>query len=67
MFVAALGVIGAALLAPMAGAVTAPGQSPLGVQHIVPVAEGCGYGYHWVGRYRRSDGAWIPGHCQRNP
>ena len=29
-----------------------------------PVAEGCGYGWHWTGGYAMSNGGWIAGHCQ---
>jgi hypothetical protein len=36
------------------------------VQNIVPIAEGCGRGWHWVGGHRRRDGVWVPGHCVRN-
>jgi hypothetical protein len=61
------GIVGAALLASVAGAVTPPKPMSRDIENFQPVAEGCGYGWHWVGGYRRSDGAWIPGHCQRNP
>jgi hypothetical protein len=65
---AVIGIMGAVLLAPMARAVvTAPGQEGDGLgQIIVPVAEGCGIGWHWVGGYRDRYGHWIPGHCVRN-
>ena len=69
--VALAGIIGSALLAPGAEAAPAPGQSPagiekFGIQNIVPVANGCGFGWHWVPGHRRPDGFWVPGHCARN-
>lgn len=34
---------------------------------ITKIAEGCGWGYHWVGGHRSSaTGRWIPGHCAHN-
>lgn len=30
-------------------------------------AEGCGYGWHWVGGHATFSGDWIDGHCQINP
>jgi hypothetical protein len=67
MIVMALaGIVGWALLAPIAEATPVPGKQPLGVPNIVPVANGCGIGWHWVPAYRRWDGFWVPGHCVRN-
>jgi len=63
---AAAGIIGAGLLAPSAHAAPAPGKDPAAIQHIVPVANGCGVGWHWVPGYRRYDGVWIPGRCVPN-
>jgi hypothetical protein len=60
------GIIGGALLTPSAEAVPAPGQSPVGIQNILPVANGCGAGWHWVPGFRRPDGWWVPGRCVRN-
>ena len=34
--------------------------------YLVEVAQGCGPGFHWVGRHRNRYGAWVPGHCARN-
>jgi hypothetical protein len=67
VIVTVAGIMGAALLASVAGAVTPQRPIARDVENFQPVAEGCGYGWHWVGGYRRSDGAWIPGHGQRNP
>jgi hypothetical protein len=64
--VALAGLVGSALLVPTANAVPSAGQALPEIRNIVPVAEGCGWGWHWVGGYRRSDGVWIPGHCARN-
>jgi hypothetical protein len=58
--------IAAVVLVPPAQAVNAPKDAAAGIDHIQPVAEGCGYGYHWVERYRNSNGYWVPGHCVRN-
>src|SRR5271166_1633443 len=30
------------------------------------VAQGCGPGFHWVGKHRNRYGAWVPGHCATN-
>jgi hypothetical protein len=59
-------IVGSALLIPAAEAVPVPNAGPSSAQIAQPVAEGCGYGFHWVDGYRRGDGAWIPGHCARN-
>jgi hypothetical protein len=67
ILMAAMGVVGAALLAPEAQAVPAmPAQVAPGGEVLVPVANGCGWNWHWVPGYRRWDGVWIPGHCARN-
>ena len=31
-----------------------------------PIAEGCGYGWHWMSGYTQSGGDWVAGHCQAN-
>jgi hypothetical protein len=65
---AIIGLIG---LTMMSAAVSAspPGsvRSEAGtIQYLVEVAQGCGPGFHWVGRHRNRYGAWVPGHCARN-
>jgi hypothetical protein len=30
------------------------------------IAQGCGPGFHWVGKHRNRYGSWVPGHCARN-
>jgi hypothetical protein len=34
--------------------------------YLVEIAQGCGPGFHWVGKHRNRYGAWVPGHCARN-
>jgi hypothetical protein len=34
--------------------------------YFVEVAQGCGPGFHWVGKHRNRYGAWVPGRCVRN-
>jgi len=34
--------------------------------YFVEVAQGCGPGFHWVGKHRNRYGAWVPGRCARN-
>jgi hypothetical protein len=34
--------------------------------NYVEIAQGCGAGFHWVGKHRNRYGAWVPGHCARN-
>jgi hypothetical protein len=29
-----------------------------------PIAEGCGYGWHWMGGHADRAGAWVAGRCQ---
>ena len=36
------------------------------VPYFVEVAQGCGPGFHWVGKHRNRYGAWVPGRCVRN-
>jgi hypothetical protein len=31
-----------------------------------PIAEGCGYGWHWMSGYAISGGGWVTGHCLRD-
>jgi len=69
VLLAFIGALGVATLPSLARAVPATpwGAEAASTGAIVPVAEGCGRGYHWVDRYRRSDGTWVPGHCEPNP
>jgi hypothetical protein len=69
VILASVGALGLGVLPSLAGAVPATPQAAVAApaDAFMPVAEGCGHGYHWVGRYRRSDGTWIPGHCEPNP
>jgi hypothetical protein len=34
--------------------------------YLVEVAQGCGPGFHWLGKHRNRYGARVPGHCARN-
>jgi hypothetical protein len=64
---AILGLISFLAMLPAADATPAlPSSARVSSDAIVRVAEGCGYGWHWVGGYRDRYGAWIPGHCARN-
>ena len=31
-----------------------------------PIAEGCGYGWHWMSGYTTNSGGWVAGHCLRD-
>lgn len=44
-----------------------PGRTEAGSNpYFVDAAQGCGAGFHWVGKHRNRYGAWVPGHCVRN-
>jgi hypothetical protein len=58
-----VGVVGFALSA-LAAAPVPPSLAPS--LHITKAAQGCGRGFHWVGRHRDGYGRWIPGHCAPN-
>jgi hypothetical protein len=34
--------------------------------YLVEVAQGCGPGFHWVGKHRNRYGAWVLGHCAKS-
>jgi hypothetical protein len=34
--------------------------------YFIEVAQGCGAGFHWVGKHRNRYGAWVAGRCVRN-
>jgi hypothetical protein len=59
------GILGAAV--PGQAAPVQPGTAPaVTAASIVPVAEGCGRGFHRVPRHRGPHGRWIAGRCVRN-
>jgi hypothetical protein len=62
------GLVGLAMLPGTAGAFPyAPGRAEIGsTPYYQEVAQGCGPGFHWVGRHRNRYGAWVPGRCVRN-
>jgi hypothetical protein len=63
-FLALIGVAGAAWLASVDAAV--PGSAPIEAIDLAqrqPIAEGCGYGWHWMSAYTTSSGGWVAGRC----
>jgi hypothetical protein len=42
------------------------GREPSAASYLVEVAQGCGPGFHWVGKHRNRYGAWVLGHCAKN-
>jgi hypothetical protein len=54
------------LLTTVYAAVPAPSPGPRGGDFRPTIAEGCGYGWHWVSTYATLNGAWVAGHCQIN-
>jgi hypothetical protein len=68
VIVALIGLIGSAMVpvtasASPSGSVRLPAGS---LSYLVEVAQGCGPGFHWIGKHRNRYGAWVPGHCARN-
>jgi len=68
-----VGLVALAFGTPMAEAVSSgsnpirPNRTEAGANpHYLEIAQGCGPGFHWVGRHRNRYGAWVPGHCARN-
>jgi hypothetical protein len=46
---------------------TSSGRAEAGSNpYYLEIAQGCGPGFHWVGKHRNRYGAWVPGHCARN-
>jgi hypothetical protein len=43
---------------------TIPGSHDDGYRPIV--AEGCGYGWHWMAGHATINGGWVAGSCQIN-
>jgi hypothetical protein len=65
---ALIGLIGS-MIVPLTASASPPRAMRLqadSVPYFVEVAQGCGPGFHWVGRHRNRYGAWVPGHCARN-
>ncbi len=65
---ALVGIIGLAMVALTAQAFSAGSIRPDAAAnpYVVEAAQGCGPGFHWVGKHRNRYGAWVPGHCARN-
>ena len=42
------------------------GREAAAASYLVEVAQGCGPGFHWVGKHRNRYGAWVLGHCAKN-
>jgi hypothetical protein len=63
-FVALAGMAGAAWLSVHAAAVPISVPPTRDIPVHSPIAEGCGYGWHWTGGYTAASGAWVTGRCQ---
>lgn len=65
---ALLGLAGLALSTTTAGAIpAAAAQEQFAAKSLYQeVAQGCGRGYHWLGKHRNRYGRWVPGHCAPN-
>jgi len=55
-----------ALLTTVNAAVPAPAPSQRDGDYRPIAADGCGYGWHWVGGYAIITGGWVAGRCQIN-
>jgi hypothetical protein len=71
MRLAGLAIIGLIGLTTMSVTVSASPAGSVGreagaASYLVEVAQGCGPGFHWVGRHRNRYGAWVLGHCAKN-
>jgi hypothetical protein len=57
------GIVSLAWLASVNAAVPTPTPSARDTDYR-PIADGCGYGRHWIEGYTVSGGSWVPGRCQ---
>ena len=55
-----------ALLTTVNAAVPAPSPRPRDSDIRPMIAEGCGYGWHWVRGHATFTGGWVAGRCQIN-
>jgi hypothetical protein len=65
---AIIGLVGLTTIAMTASASPAGsvGREAGAASYRVEVAQGCGPGFHWVGKHRNRYGAWVLGHCAKN-
>jgi len=52
------------LLTTVYAAVPASVPGPRDADYRPIIAEGCGYGWHWVSGHAIFSGNWVTGHCQ---
>jgi hypothetical protein len=57
------GIVSVMWLASVHAAVPAPTPGVRDTDYR-PIADGCGYGRHWLDGYTASGGGWVPGRCQ---
>jgi hypothetical protein len=66
VFLAIAVIAGVALLTSVHAAVPTPAANPNDNDYRPIVAEGCGYGWHWVAGYETMSSGWVTGRCQIN-
>lgn len=62
-FLALAALVSVTALASVEAAMPAPPPAR-DIENYQPVAEGCGYGWHWTSGHTASGGGWVAGHCQ---
>jgi hypothetical protein len=66
VFLAIAVIAGVALLTSVHAAVPTPAASQNDNDYRPIVAEGCGYGWHWVAGHETMSSGWVNGRCQIN-
>jgi hypothetical protein len=66
VFLAIAVIASIALLTTVNAAVPAPSPSQRDSDYRPTIADGCGYGWHWVSDHATFNGGWVAGHCQIN-
>ena len=64
VFLAIAVIAGVALLTSVHAAVPTPPPNTHDIDYKPIVAEGCGYGWHWVAGHETMSSGWVTGHCQ---
>jgi hypothetical protein len=64
VFLAIAVIASIALLTTVHAAVLPAGAGPHDDGYRPVVAEGCGYGWHWVAGRVTLNSSWVAGHCQ---
>jgi hypothetical protein len=64
VFLAIAVIASIALLTTVHAAVPPAGVGPQDDGYRPVVAEGCGYGWHWMAGHATLNSSWVAGHCQ---